>query len=309
MTNLVSIVTPVYNQRDYVEQTINSVLQQTYPFIEYIIVDDGSNDGTDKILSKYNDVVKVITTKNQGQAAALNLGWSLCQGEYLSYLSADDLIAPNCIERLVAALNLNSDLVCVYPNADLISSTGKTLKKSVCRPFDHRELLVKQECYIGPGAVWRASSHQTIGGWNEALRLAPDREFWLRLSKTGEFGFLEETLSYYRLHAKSISYKTVSENISKEYLYVLDKYFSINTDEETLSVSNSAYAYAYLLICRNMIRNGDYKKSLHYFYLAFMKDSKSVNFYNIYILLRSVIGKPIRMVQEKIMKLVIKDAL
>lgn len=302
MSKLVSIVTPVYNQKKYLERTVDSVLNQTYPNIQYIIVDDGSTDGSDEIIKTYEGLLKSITTENRGQAAALNLGWSLCTGHYFSYLSADDLINPYCIEKLVSELEARPNAACVFPNCDLISSNDQILKKSVCKPFNHEELLIKQECYIGPGALWRSNLHQKVGGWNESLKLAPDREFWLRLSTVGSIDFITETLAYYRLHDESISYRTVSEEVSKEYLRVLDNYFTNLDRTADIKTKNQSYAYAKLLICRNMLRGGKYGRALHYLWSAWRLDQRSLSAKNLYMILRSAFGKPVRLFLGKILK-------
>lgn len=297
---LVSIVTPVYNQRNYIELTINSVLEQTYPNIEYIVVNDGSTDGTDVIVDKYSDLIKVFHTENKGQAEALNFGWSQCTGEYISYLSGDDILDQYCIEKLVDVLNNKRDTVCVYPDCDLISAEGKILKRSVCKPFVFEDLLVKQECHIGPGALWRADNHNKVGGWKKSLKLAPDREFWMRLSTTGSIEFIDTTLAYYRLHTQSISYAEVSEDTSIEYLAVLDDFFSNQKNDAFFSsLREKSYAYANLLIARNMLRDGRYRRALHYIYNAWQLDRESVNLSNLFLLGRSAVGKPMRILMSK----------
>ena len=94
---LVSIVTPTFNQASFLEQTINSILSQDYPFIEYIVINDGSTDETAYILEKYKNRLKFVNQKNLGQVSALNYGWSLCNGDILGYISSDDLLDNNAI--------------------------------------------------------------------------------------------------------------------------------------------------------------------------------------------------------------------
>ena len=298
---LVSIVTPVYNQERYVEDTIKSVLSQTYSPIEYIVINDGSTDGSLSIIEQYRGMLKVIDQANHGQAATLNRGWSECSGQFIGYLSSDDLLAPNCIERLMSVLLENNDAVCVYPDCNLISPEGAVLKGGVCRPFILEELVIGQECYIGPGALWRADLHSQIGGWKPELRLAPDREYWMRLSKMGRFHFVRETLAGYRLHPDSISYKEVSEEVSREYLTVLDDYFlSGDVPDSIASRRLEAYANAHWLIARNMFRGGFYVRGTQYLRDALRTDMSTLTARRIYQLIRSTIGKPIRMLMSKI---------
>jgi glycosyltransferase involved in cell wall biosynthesis len=293
---LVSIVTPLYNQLRYIETTIESVLSQTYGRIEYIVVNDGSNDGSRECLEKYRGKITIIDQENMGQAQALNRGWSLSRGKYIGYLSSDDILAPRCVETLVSELEANPDLVCAYPNSDLISPDSNILKHGVCRPFDLEKLVIEQECYIGPGALWRNAAHQRVGGWRPDLKLAPDREYWIRLADEGAFHFEDQSLAGYRLHPESLSSKVTSEQVSLEYVRVLDEYFKKKSIPDSIAWRKSeAYGCAYWLIARNMLRQGSIRLFLRYFRLASVTDPASVNIKNLIILARSSVGKPLRL--------------
>lgn len=300
---LVSIVTPVYNQERFVEDTIKSVLSQTYSPIEYIVINDGSTDGSLSVIEQYRDKVKIVDQINRGQAATLNRGWSESSGQFIGYLSSDDLLDPRCIERLVSILTANDEVVCAYPDCNLISPESAILKRGVCRPFVIDELVIEQECYIGPGALWRAAAHDQIGGWAPQLRLAPDREYWMRLSKLGQFYFLPEALAGYRLHPNSISYKEVSEAVSREYLTVLNDYFSAGDVPARIAARRSeAFANAYWLIARNMFRAGSYRIGLQYLRDAVRIDASILTASRIYLLARSTIGKPARILIAKLQR-------
>jgi hypothetical protein len=171
----------------------------------------------------------------------------------------------------------------------------------VCRPFVLEELVIGQECYIGPGALWRADAHDRIGGWKPALRLAPDREYWMRLSKLGRFHFVRETLAGYRLHPDSISYKEVSETVSREYLTVLNEYFADGDVPPDIAARRSeAYASAHWLIARNMFRAGAYHRGMQYLHEALRIDMSSLTARRVYQLARSTIGKPARMLMARL---------
>lgn len=117
---LVSIVTPTHNQAKYLAETIESVLSQTYPNIEYIVLDDGSTDNTQEILKKFGGRIRHERHANIGQARTLNKGWSLCKGKYIGYLSSDDLLYPNAVTELVALLEKDHSVVCAFPDSNLI---------------------------------------------------------------------------------------------------------------------------------------------------------------------------------------------
>ena len=102
---IVSVITPVFNQECYVESSVMSVLEQDYPYIEYIVIDDGSTDNSLSLLKqiarRYPDRLTVLSQPNRGQASTLNRGWHLASGKYLSYLSSDDLLDKSALMRLV----------------------------------------------------------------------------------------------------------------------------------------------------------------------------------------------------------------
>lgn len=297
---LVTIVTPTYNQAEYLAETIESILAQTYPNIEYIVINDGSTDSTEEVLNLYRDRVTCITQENMGQSATLNKGWAMAKGKYIGYLSSDDILYPNAIKELTSAIEKNN-YVCVFPDSDLIDSNGKVIKKHVCKSFELEELIVNQECYIGPGALFKKEAFIKHGGWDASLKLAPDREFWIRISQNGDFYFLQKALAGYRLHPKSISYSELSESFSSEYLRVLDNYF--NTFMVPVSIKkrkNEAYAKAKLIVVRNFLRSFKFSKAFKVYREAIILWPKILSPKFILILLRSVLGKPIRLFLGKI---------
>ena len=116
----VKLITPTYNQCEFLSATIDSVLVQTYPNIEYVVVDDGSTDDTSKVLSEYQNALTVKSQENIGQVRTLNNEWLNSDAEFLTYLSSDDLLDPRAVEVCVDYLVSHPSCVCVYPNSDLI---------------------------------------------------------------------------------------------------------------------------------------------------------------------------------------------
>lgn len=259
MVPTVTLVTPAYNQAHYLPETLDSMLAQDWPALEYVVIDDGSTDETPAVLSRYADRVRSIRQDNAGQATTLNRGWSQATGTYLGYLSSDDLLLPQAVRRLVEVLESDPAIVCVFPNADLIDADSKIIRHAVCRPFDLERVVVEQECYIGPGALFRRSAFEAAGGWRPELRLAPDREFWIRLAEHGRFHFLDEGLARYRQHPQATSFRQASEQVSLEYLTVLDEYFARgNVPPGIAARRQEAYAHAKLLIARNAFWRADF---------------------------------------------------
>jgi glycosyltransferase involved in cell wall biosynthesis len=291
---VVTLVTPTYNQADFLAETIESVLKQTYPAIDFVIVDDGSTDHTQEVLGAYAGRIAWKTQSNRGQARTLNDAWDSARGTYLTYLSSDDLLHPQAIERLVDYLESHPSAACVFPDADLIDSTSRVVKRKVCRAFDLEKLIIEQECYIGPGAVWRRAHYQKIGGWRPEMKLSPDRDFWIRMANMGSIDFLPEVLSSYRLHGGSLSYKVVSEEVSIEYIRTLDECFSAGVNPRVEARKQEAYARAHLLIARNCYRGLDIARGNHHYRLARELHPPLGGLGTRMLIARNIISKPVR---------------
>jgi glycosyltransferase involved in cell wall biosynthesis len=292
---LLTLVTPAYNQGNYLGETIESVLAQDYPRIEYIVIDDGSSDSTPQVIEGYAGRLQAERQANMGQVRTLNKGWARATGEYLAYLSSDDILYPGALAKLIAVLEADPRIACVYPDADLIDERSRVIKRNVCRPFDLAELVVRQECYIGPGAIFRRSAFEAVGGWKPELRLAPDREFWMRLATQGRIHFHPEALTGYRMHPKSISYKDVTEETSREYIRVLDEYFaSPHVPAEIAARKSEAYGHATLILARNRFRAGDFRRGAQLYKEACALHAPLREVRVKARLLRNVVSKPAR---------------
>jgi hypothetical protein len=238
-----------------------------------------------------------------GQAATLNKGWELGKGKYLGYLSSDDILSQAAIRELVAVLEENSDVVMVYPDCDLIDPCSRTIKRNVARPFDYDELVIKQECSIGPGALFRSDCFDRVGGWLPWVRLAPDREYWMRLGLLGPILMLPHTLAKYRMHPKAISYQETDPKVASEYLEVLDQYYNRNDIPWRLVLrKNEAYANARIVLCRLCLRRGDLSGALSEYKKAIQLHPRLKRTSLWLMLARTSISKSVRRLQWAIRK-------
>jgi glycosyltransferase involved in cell wall biosynthesis len=298
---LVSIVTPAYNQGEFLAETILSVLGQSYPRIEYLVVDDGSSDATPQVAAGFGDRIRYERHDNIGQALTLNRGWEMSRGEYLGYLSADDLLFDGAIDALAAVLRDDPQCVCVFPDCDLIDERSRTIKRSVARPFDLGQLVVEQECYIGPGALFRRSAFERVGGWRSDLRLAPDREFWIRLAGQGTFRMVSRSLAGYRMHTGSISYKETSPAVAREYLRVLDGYFEGNDVPASIRARrDEAYGRAHLIVARACFRAGLWTTGVEAYRKACALHPALSGVQTRLRLVRNVVSKPLRIAASRV---------
>jgi len=150
--NKVSIIIPVYNSQQYLEECIESAINQTYPNIEIIAVDDGSTDNSLKILKKYSNKIKIISKENGGSASALNQGIKIAKGEWIKRLDSDDVLYPDAVENLVSIGKNIEDKknTMLYGHLDIINSAGKIIRKKIepnynnLENFDFNVILLDQ---------------------------------------------------------------------------------------------------------------------------------------------------------------------
>lgn len=223
---LVTMVTPTYNAAEYLDEAIRSVLQQDYPHIEYIVLDDGSTDDTARVLEKYRGRFHFEAHANMGQAQTLNKGWAMGKGTIIGYLSADDVLLPWAVSRAVAMLLDNEDAVVAYPQYHMIDPAGKMLKKRQGKAFTYLDVAVYNRFGMGPGALMWKWTIDRIGGWRADLSFSPDREFYMRVGLLGRFCFIPEVCSLYRMHPQSISYARSDWQSSREHIVIVDSFFA-----------------------------------------------------------------------------------
>ena len=249
---LVSIVTPTYNQAQFLAQTIESVLAQDYPYIEYIVLDDGSTDYTSTVLQQYAGRIRAAWHPNMGQARTLNKGWGMARGSLIGYLSSDDLLEKSAVSILVAALAEQPEAVVAYCDFNLVDANGHWMRTAVTENFDHLRLCVDLVCQPGPGALFRRSMFELAGGWSDQLRQVPDFEFWLRASRYGVFIRVPHVLACYRVHADSASVRSVSAELSNEIVKVMAGYWGTQSGAN----ASLSFANAHLIAAKSHAQSG-----------------------------------------------------
>lgn len=300
-TSLVTLVTPTFNQASFLGETLDSVLAQTHPAIEYIVIDDGSTDHTADVLARYAGRVNTRRQDNIGQARTLNRAWEEARGRYIGYLSSDDLLLPDAIARMATVLDANPDVVCAFPNSDLIDLRSRILRRGVCRPFDLAKVVVEQECSIGPGALFRRDAFDAIGGWRPEMRLGPDREFWIRLAAVGRFHFDTQSLALYRTHVEATSFRAASEEVSHEFVRVLDEFYRREpVPPALLSRRDEAYAQAAMLLSRNALWRGDFRLARDHYRRACTLHPPLSGWRHRLRLLRQGLSKPLKVLHARL---------
>lgn len=210
----VSVIIPAYNRESFIRETVDSVLEQTYPNIELIVVDDGSTDNTLKILKEFGKklvLLQHLNGENKGQSAAINLGIKVSSGEYIAILDSDDLFAPLKIELQVNFLEKNYEIGLVYANGIAINDFGEKLYKLF--PLDHKEgndpsrMLLECHFNIPSNSLMRKSIFQLTGLFEEKFRSAQDHDMGIKIMENTIVAYMNEPLWFYRKHENTLSSK------------------------------------------------------------------------------------------------------
>jgi len=220
----VSIVMPTYNGEKYIKKAIESCLHQTYKSIELIVVDDGSTDNTAKFAKGVGDSrLKFIRLKqNSGLAVALNKGFTLSTGEYLTWTSDDNLYESKAIETMVNHLGKYKEVDFVYANYYRTNENGEITECMFVEP-PHR--LVEHNC-IGPCFMYRRRVYERIGNYNPEPFLTEDYEYWIRIFKSGlEMVPIDKFLYRYRLHPGSKTGRYGADTPFEQAMHIRDRYF------------------------------------------------------------------------------------
>ena len=198
---LVSIVTPSFNQARYIEATIQSVLSQDYPRLEYLIVDGGSTDGTVEIIKQYEGrLAWWVSEKDQGQTDAINKGFGRAQGQILAWLNSDDTYEPGTVSAAVKYLLDHPDVGMVYGDCNFINDDGRVIGKFGSAQTDYR-LLRRGYVHIPQQTMFfRAEWWKHLGPLDPSFYFAMDYDLWTRLAAHTELKYVPQTWANFRLH-------------------------------------------------------------------------------------------------------------
>ena len=205
----ISVVIPTYNRIELLKRSIDSVINQTIKPSEIIIVDDGSNDGTEAMVKKKYDSLKLIKQKNKGASAARNSGIKASSGEWICFLDSDDEWKNDKLEKQITAVANNSDYKFFHSNEIWIKN-GKRINQKKKHKKYGGDIFKKclDMCRISPSSVLIDKNiFEEIGFFNENLVVCEDYELWLRICDKYEVFFIDESLIFkYGGHQGQLSY-------------------------------------------------------------------------------------------------------
>lgn len=203
----ISVVTISYNQAQFLERAIQSVIDQNYPDLEYIVVDPGSTDGAREVIERYRDKIdKVLLDPDNGPADGLNKGFHCAQGEVFGFLNADDVLAPSAIKRVARFFSDHPEIDVVSGHCWIIDAEGNVRRRFYS---DHYSLLMARygaSILAQPSTFFRAGMFRKALGFNVENRSNWDGELYVDMALAGaRFALLPMFLSSYRVHQSSIT--------------------------------------------------------------------------------------------------------
>src|SRR5512135_3246200 len=197
----VSIVTPSYNQGQFLEASIQSVLAQSYPDIEYIAVDGGSKDNSPEILKKYEQhFTWWVSEKDKGHADALNKGFSRATGDILAWLNSDDIYFPGAVSDAVSILMEHPNVGMVYGDADLIDDSGAPAGRFASKQTSYRQMLRGSVHIPQATTFFRADIWNQIGPLDLSLFFSFDYDLWVRIAKVSQVLYVQKRWAQFRIH-------------------------------------------------------------------------------------------------------------
>jgi glycosyltransferase involved in cell wall biosynthesis len=250
----ISIITPSLNQGKFLEETINSVISQNYPNLDYIIVDGGSSDNSIQIIKKYEKYLSYwISEKDNGQGHAINKGIGKSSGEILSWLNSDDILAPNALFKVSEIFIQNPDIDVIYGNCYFINEFGEITKRKNELSFSSLAIWSGFNIIPQPSSFFKKNIFDKIGLVDENLHFVMDFDLNIRfiLNKCN-IKYFPVLLSYFRWHEKSKSTDKIGDNnFYKEKQFLLyNKYFQYNPFNTKLKKRISNYIYKYFRLKR-----------------------------------------------------------
>ena len=274
------MITAAYNHVQFVRQSVESVLNQTYRDFEHIVVDDGSSDGTAEVLKTFGDRIKYIRQENRGTQAAINAGIRESTGEYIAILDSDDAWLPHKLERQLPVFEEFPKTTVVYSHAYAIDGNGEMKEGDVLlggplnseTAFDD---LLRHNPIPVLTAVIKRGCLDELGGFTETLRALSDWDLWIRISTRRRFVFIPEPLALYRIHGNNTYIKLDERGqLIRERLLMLrdatralsEKTFDSEGRKERLYAT---FTYAVMQQAYGLFSRAQYSQAMTYLAFAF----------------------------------------
>lgn len=220
----VSVVIPLYNAKDYIIETLDSILNQTYKVKEILVIDDCGQDNSKELVRNYSlnyPIIKLVEKdKNEGASASRNRGIALAKYDWLLFMDADDIISKDLLMKFKLAIeqNLHNNVMAVHSAYMQINEKNEPISEEILRGKQYTlqdafgSLLVRNHIMTPSGLLVKKELAQKIGGFTTGLPMCEDADFYFRLSKEGYILYVDEPLTFIRRHLTNLT-----ENATKAY--------------------------------------------------------------------------------------------
>jgi glycosyltransferase involved in cell wall biosynthesis len=279
---LVTIITPAYNRASFLDETIQSILSQNYPNIEYIVLDDGSKDNTKEVVEKYQSQIVFELHTNMGETRTVNKGFEMARGDIIGVINSDDPLLPDAIRSIVEFMQSHPNIGIVYPDWDYIDADGKKFDHIQTFEYSYINMLRWHHCMPGPGTFFRREICEKLDGRDSQFRYVGDFDFWLRAGLITEFARLPKTLATFRMHPNSASASQTNERMAEEHITLINKIFALpGLTADALKYKREAYSSAYYIagcvcqFCDTKVRRNYFMRAIRYAPLKYLGEYRS----------------------------------
>lgn len=196
-----TIITPSFNQAQFLERTIKSIVEQDYPNLEYIIIDGGSDDGSLEIIRRYEKYITYwVSEKDDGQSHAINKGLKIATGDWVAWQNSDDIYYPGAFDFFARVAQANSDVGLIVGDMNLIDEHDKLIRTLHYVTPTYPAMVAEGMILSNQVSFWRRGIHNQIGWMDESLHLGFDFEWFLRLTKTVKAASINKCIGAFRIH-------------------------------------------------------------------------------------------------------------
>jgi glycosyltransferase involved in cell wall biosynthesis len=203
----ISIVTLSFNQRDFLREALESVLQQGYPDLEYIVIDPGSTDGSRELIQDYASGIRhVVFEPDKGAADGLKKGFGLATGDIFGFLNSDDVLEPGSLHRVAEFFQSHPEYDIVMGNGHIVDAEGKPVRHVKSRTFTVERYLYGGTQFLQQSTFFRRKAYLNSPGFNPINRNCWDGELFVTMAHRGaKVGYIDADLSKFRIHSESIT--------------------------------------------------------------------------------------------------------
>jgi len=263
----ITIVTPSFNQGQFIEETILSIINQDYPNLEYIIIDGGSTDNTAEVIKKYSDRIKHwVSEKDSGQANAINKGFKKASGEILNWINSDDQLMPGALKKIAQLFYRNPDAVVVHGRIEYFGETNSDFYSRNLPLKDIETRYAAHICMPQPATFYRKKLLEEQGLLDEDLHFSMDADLFIRAGLHYKIQQTEDVLARFRLHAASKSVSSFNKTFLTENAIIFSRVLATLGDQQAIAELQSLSLYTQPFYLYNKtIKEFSSKKLVFYF--------------------------------------------